>query len=148
MNPSDCLIYAGPLPSFDECLPEALRRWRDENGLTTRQAAALIGCGQTMVTAIERRDRFPSMKLSSKIAAALGVTPRALLGADPASLGRDLRHWRMRYDLSPGQAAELIGCSMSTVKSIESGHRTPSMPMLHCLAAAIASAPVMTDASK
>ena len=65
-----------------------LRRLRVEAGLTATMLAIRSGCAQSTIAGIESGRRQPSPPLLIRIAAALGVTPAALLLPEAASAHR------------------------------------------------------------
>jgi transcriptional regulator with XRE-family HTH domain len=58
-------------------------------------------------------------------------------GKSPPMLGARIRHARRVAHLTMTQLAEKAGCSESLVSKIESGQATPSLAMLHRVAAAL-----------
>lgn len=58
-------------------------------------------------------------------------------GRSPAMLGARMRHARRVAHLTMTQLAEKANCSESLVSKIESGQATPSLAMLHRIAAAL-----------
>jgi transcriptional regulator with XRE-family HTH domain len=59
---------------------KAIRRARVRGGLTQEQLAAKLGIGQARVAQIESSGNALSEDLFLRCAAALGMTPQALLG--------------------------------------------------------------------
>ena len=62
--------------------PHALKQWRTERGMTRVALAAAAKCPQPHLTRLELGQREPSWALLSRLATALGVDPRALIGPD------------------------------------------------------------------
>jgi transcriptional regulator with XRE-family HTH domain len=64
-------------------LAHTLRELRAEKGLSQEELADLAGLHRTFVGAVERCERNISLDNIGKLAAALGVPPSTLLGAEP-----------------------------------------------------------------
>jgi XRE family transcriptional regulator, regulator of sulfur utilization len=59
---------------------ENVRRLRVREAMTQRELAAKAGITETTISRIERDEREPHMSTIRKLADALGVHPRALVG--------------------------------------------------------------------
>lgn len=55
---------------------------REQRGLSQAQLAEEIGVWQTMISALERNDRGPSLKTATRFASFFGVTIDALNSSD------------------------------------------------------------------
>lgn len=65
-----------------------IRYLRKQRGLSQAQLAKEVGVWQTMVSALERDDRGPSLETATKFAVYFGVPLDALNGADVSVLER------------------------------------------------------------
>lgn len=61
-----------PVPAFAALVAAA----RAERGLNRKQLAALVGCGNSAISGIERGRRAPSLGLAARIAKSLGIKTR------------------------------------------------------------------------
>ena len=79
---------------------------REQGKLTQSALARAIGISQSAISAIEAGDRNPSYEMLRQIAAALGVTPAYLLGAEVEELRpEEVAHFRQFRSL-PAKARE------------------------------------------
>ena len=101
---------------FLEAFGRAVRRLRQERGMTQAELAARLGLGRTSVTNLEKGQQSPPLSMLPEIARALGVDPLHLIAiavrpggrAEAGTLAatvhdKDLRRW----------AGQVIGDTMT-----------------------------------
>lgn len=107
---------------------------------------AAVACGH--LSAADRLDRIDLVALSLRSCKRL-YSPSALRGIDsllyttapmtitpssPAPFGRWLKQLRSRHDLTQEALAELVACSVQTIRFFETGKRRPGLAMAERLA--------------
>ena len=128
----------------------ALRRLRQDRGLSQSELARRTGAARTYLLAVEQGHHEPSLELLGRIATALGSAPadlvRSLAGerfSNPAApLAERVRLRRERLGLSASQLAIRAGTTRATISQIEGGvNANPGLALLTRLARALACCP-------
>jgi len=106
---------------FLEDFGRAVRRLRQDRGMTQAELAARLGLGRTSITNLEKGQQSPPLSMLPDIANALGVDPLSLIAgavrhggiADAGSLAatvhdKDLRRWAGQVigDTLPSQSPD------------------------------------------
>ena len=107
--------------NFLEDFGRAVRRLRQERGMTQAELAARLSLGRTSITNLEKGQQSPPLSMLPEIASALGVDPVRLIAgavrdggsADAGSLtatvhDKDLRRWAGQVigDTLPSQSPD------------------------------------------
>lgn len=115
------------MATVPQSLGELIRRQRELAALPMRQLAAMSGISGPYLSQIENGLRAPSDQVIRNLAAAMGIDPEDLLGADPeadpAALARDAMHELIKADpnLSTAQRRALTEVYDAFAASRESG---------------------------
>lgn len=131
---------------------DALKRYREQKGLTQRELADRAGVSASYVNEIENGRKRPSLRVLNRIAAELGVPAGVLVGrlgqvsgrsegenyaSDGLTMGDKLRLARLERGLTLTQLASETGLSPSHLSDIERGHAIPAVETLSAIAAAL-----------
>jgi transcriptional regulator with XRE-family HTH domain len=138
-------VMAPPSPAL-LALGRAVRRVREERGLSVAAVATAAGVDRADVAAIEAGGLDPGYWGLRRLAAALGVTGTALLvyveryenDLDPRAVsiafGSRLRELRARYGVSQDDLARETGVHPTAIGRFERGAREPRLTSILCLA--------------
>lgn len=106
---------------FLEAFGRAVRRLRQERGMTQAELAARLSLGRTSITNLEKGQQSPPLSMLPEIASALGVDPLRLIAsavrdggsAEASTLAatvhdKDLRRWADQVigDTLAGQSSD------------------------------------------
>lgn len=134
-----------PVRGFD---PAALRRLRNQRGLTQAELADHMGVARTYAIQWERQGpdgTAPSPGNLVRLAQLLQVEPHRLTTIDPSeALLGDLRHWQ---GLSQAELADKAGIATSTLATIELATRPLHDRQAEAIAAALDTSPARVRAA-
>ncbi len=121
-------------------LGQRIRLNREEKGMLQKDLSNLTGLSLSYICEIEKGNVFPSVNALNKIASALEIPVKNLMGS-PGSLGERLRNIREEQGLNQAQLAQKTDLSPGLIGQLEQGKVQPSLKTLEKLSQALRISP-------